>query len=285
MTEAVQVDLENTFTHLLEESLRKSGYRVEVLNLGVNGYSPIQELLLLKREGRKYEADLVVLATYLDNDVSGSHPALNVSQGGAPFYRSGGAVESFDFTQTQSSYDDYHHEPLNTIRYYSRIYRWLSALRWQLKASESRVSSGEILKRYLVYGQPLAQEWKDAWKLYERAIENFSLETAHQGAQLIILSVPAPWVASSQAWNTILASNPAMKEKTWDLLGPEERLANFAKKHELRLLAPYCAFGEAWSTEPLYWGNLGHMTPRGHKVMARVLEEYLLKERLVPKAQ
>lgn len=284
MTEAVQVDLEQTFTSLLEQSLTQKGYHVEVLNLGVNGYSPIQELLLLKREGKKYEADLVVLATYLDNDVSGSHPALNVSQGGVPFYSKDGESGSFNFTQTRDSYEDYHREPLYTIRRYSRIYRWLSAWRWQLKASEHRTSSAEIPKRYFLYGQSPSQEWMDAWMLYERALDDFASETARQGAGLVVLSVPAPWVSSPQAWNLILDANPTMKNKVWNLTGPEQRLENFAKNRGMHLLAPHGIFGEAWSSEePLYWRHLGHMTPRGHQVMARVLEEYLTSEQLLPR--
>lgn len=283
MTEAVQVDLANTFTLLLEKSLQKAGHRVEVLNLGVNGYSPIQELLLLKREGKKYDADLVVLATYLDNDVSGSLPTLNVSQGGVPFFgKEGGVGSGFDFTQTQASYDDYHRQPLFTIRHYSRIYRWLSALRWQMKARENRGSSGQIPKRYLLYGNPQPPEWEEAWRLYERALDEFAKETADQGSRLVVLSVPAPWVASSNAWKLILGSNPTMKDKVWDLTGPERRLEEFTRRRGLRLLAPYQTFGEAWSDEPLYWGNLGHMTPRGHQVMARVLEDYLMAEQMLP---
>lgn len=283
MTEAVQVDLKDTFTYLLEESLQKAGYRVEVLNLGVNGYSPIQELLLLKKEGPAYAADLVILATYLDNDVSGSHPALNVSQGGVPFYRSYGEEGSFDFSRTRSSYDDYHREPLYTIRYYSRIYRWLSALRWKLMEGENRLKPNEFPKRHLFYGLSLSEEWEEAWRLYQQAIKEFAAETERQGAQLLILSVPAPWVASEEAWNMILESYPAMRSKKWDVLGPERRLANFASEHGLHLLSPYRAFSEAWSNDPLFWGHLGHMTPRGHKVMARVIEEYLLKSHIMAK--
>jgi hypothetical protein len=282
MTEAVQVDLNDTFTSLLEEFLQKAGYSVEVLNFGVNGYSPIQELLLLKKEGPKYAADLVILATYLDNDVSGCHPALNVSQGGVPFYRSYGKEGDFDFSRSRSSYDDYHREPLYTIRYYSRIYRWLSALRWQLMEGENRLKPNEFPKRHLLYGLSLSEEWREAWNLYEQAIKEFAAETRRQGAQFLILSVPAPWVAREDAWNMILEKYPSMRSKKWDVLGPERRLENFASEQGLHLLSPYRAFSEAWSSGQLYWGHLGHMTPRGHKVMARVIEEYLLNSHIIP---
>lgn len=282
MTEAVQVDLEQTFTYLLEEALNRRGYRVEVLNLGVNGYSPVQELLLLMREGRKYQADLVILATYLDNDVSGSHPALNVSQGGVPFFSKNGQEQEFDYSQAVASYDEYHQEPLFTIRYYSRLYRWLSAWRWRLKSTKSGAST-EVPQRYLLYRHPHTDEWEEAWRLYERALDRFAVETNRQGAQLLVLSVPAAWVASTHAWDRILAAHPAMKGQSWDLLEPERRLEQLARREGLRLLAPYREFGAAWSEEPLYWNHLGHLTPRGHALMAHVVEDYLIKEQLVPK--
>lgn len=282
MTEAVQVDLEQTFPYLLEESLRKSGYQIEVLNMGVNGYSPIQEVLLLKREGKKYHADMVVLATYLDNDVSGSHPRLNVSQGGVPFYRGSGGGEGFDFSQTQSSYDDYQRQPVHAIRYYSAIYRWLSAMRWQRKASEGSPQPATIPRRYLLYADSRPPEWDEAWRLYERALDEFASEVSQQSAELVVLSVPAAWVASAHGWDLVLNANPVMKGKVWDLHGPENRLKSYAEKQGWRLVAPYQAFGEAWSSEPLYWSNLGHMTPRGHQVMARELEKYLVSTKLIP---
>src|SRR6266850_92335 len=49
MTEGVQVNLDQTFCQLLEERLsRRLGRPIEVLNFGVNGYSPLQEYLLYK---------------------------------------------------------------------------------------------------------------------------------------------------------------------------------------------------------------------------------------------
>ena len=71
--EALQVDLEESvgkrLEHLLNERNRDGTHPYEVINGGVNGFGTDNELLFFRREGRKYESDLVLLAFYLGNDL------------------------------------------------------------------------------------------------------------------------------------------------------------------------------------------------------------------------
>ena len=62
------VDNGLAFADLVEQEL---GPEVEVINLGVPGYSTDQEIWTLEREGRRYDPDLVLLAFIL-NDVEGN---------------------------------------------------------------------------------------------------------------------------------------------------------------------------------------------------------------------
>ena len=59
------------YPHVLEEVLRRRhpGLRIEVVNLGVCGYSTLQGRVLLQREGTRYEPDVVILS-YGSNDYS-----------------------------------------------------------------------------------------------------------------------------------------------------------------------------------------------------------------------
>lgn len=63
-----EVDVDKTFTSILEDELQRSGFRVEVLNAGVSGFSNAEELLYLERELIRYTPDVVVVSFYL-NDV------------------------------------------------------------------------------------------------------------------------------------------------------------------------------------------------------------------------
>lgn len=54
-----------TFAKVMEEKLLTG---TEVLNFGVNGYGPTQELLLLQTKAIKYRPDLVIMVVYVGND-------------------------------------------------------------------------------------------------------------------------------------------------------------------------------------------------------------------------
>ena len=76
--------VENRFTYpsILEESLQThAAGKVEVLNAGVSGYSPLLELLWLQEWGARLHPDVVVLAIYTGNDL-GELTASEASFGG-----------------------------------------------------------------------------------------------------------------------------------------------------------------------------------------------------------
>jgi len=59
-----EVAEEDTFASILERELRAKGYRAEVLNAGVSGYSTAEECLYLERELLKYRPDLILVSFY-----------------------------------------------------------------------------------------------------------------------------------------------------------------------------------------------------------------------------
>ena len=93
-TEARQVDIEKTFWKKLETTLQDhpefGGRKIEVLNFGIGGYGPPQELLTLKLHALSFSPDLVVLAFCPGNDVAqNSKELVRHMQSGnrfAPFY-------------------------------------------------------------------------------------------------------------------------------------------------------------------------------------------------------
>lgn len=64
------VEFEETFGQLLEQSIEKNsrGWRVEVINSGVDGYNTAQQAAYLEGRGMAYEPDLVVLL-FIGNDL------------------------------------------------------------------------------------------------------------------------------------------------------------------------------------------------------------------------
>ena len=285
VTEAVQVNVEQTFCSLLEQRVPSANPRIEILNFGISGYSPIQELLLFQREGPRYRPDLILWVLFLDNDVSGVHPDLTVvSQAGPPYVRFEGATPTFDSRQAEKSFVEYHREPLHTLRHYSAIYRFLSSWRWRRNATQQSQAArvGQIPKRFLLYQTPQQPVWEEAWLTFERVVLAFAAEANRQNIPFFILSAPAAQVVNTQAWAALLQQFPAMTTGPWDLEQPERRLRAFAQQHHFLLLQPYQRFQAASTAPPLFFGNLGHMTAHGHQLMAQVLGEFFVDHHLVP---
>ncbi|HXX74390.1 MAG TPA: hypothetical protein VEI50_04625 [Nitrospiraceae bacterium] len=284
MTEAFQVNLDQTFTHLLEESLGKSGHRVEVLNFGVSGYSPIQELLLFKQEGPRYHPDLVILAVFLDNDIRDSHPQLSASRSGPPFLAMNGEAVEFDFARTNQSVEDYQRQPFFWLRSHSGIYRLVSTWLWRRgeQARSEAVPRNTAPERYQVYQKAIQAKWEQAWSFSQRALLEFAEEAKRQQTQFVLLSVPSPYVVNGGAWQSVIATYPSMMGADWDPEGPENRLRVFTREQHIPLIQPYKEFQEASKGPPIFWNNVGHFTPYGHQLMAKVLHDVLTGSRLLP---
>lgn len=66
-----EVSVNETFSAVLEQELLKHGYRAEVLNAGVSGYSTAEECLYLEKELFRYQPDIILVSFYgndlLDN--------------------------------------------------------------------------------------------------------------------------------------------------------------------------------------------------------------------------
>ncbi|MFO0949034.1 MAG: SGNH/GDSL hydrolase family protein [Planctomycetota bacterium] len=282
MTEAVEVNLDKTFCYLLEERLSRPDAKVEVLNFGVIGYSPIQELLLFREEGPRYKPDLVILALFVDNDVSGCRGDLAVVDG-APLVSMAGNELRFDYSACYREYDSYMREPVHLLRAHSRLYHVLNDFRIAMKNRRALgQDANSIPKRFMLYHDPLPPVWEDAWKLFERVLLEFKLEAEKQGVPLVVVSVPAAQVVSAESWQDILKTYPKMAGENWRLLEPEDRLLSIIERQGIVFFRPLETFQKASSGSPLFFGNAGHMTTRGHEVMTAALAEFLLRNKLVP---
>jgi hypothetical protein len=264
----------------LEQRLTAEQRPVEVLNCGVNGYSPLQELLLLRREGPRYHPDLVMVGIFLDNDVSGCHPSLSTVAGQSPFAAITEDGLAFDFSRAEASYESYHRQPIHFIRNWSATYRWFRAAS-QRRAAAAGPSPG-VPTRYKLYADPCPPTWEEAWAVLQQTLLELSAEAKRQGAQLVIVSLPCAQAVLPQSWEHVQRRYPAMQSKSWDLERPERRLSQFADKHGITLLTLLPVFRLKANGGSLYFGDVGHMTARGHQITAEAIGDFLCDRMLVP---
>jgi hypothetical protein len=272
MTEAVQVNLEDTYCQQLQQRFG-SDSAIEVLNFGVTGYSTVQELLNFRKEASRWALDVVVLGVFLDNDVACCHPATNTGPGEVPFRVE---ADEFDFTRPEASVADYHREPFYTLRRWTATYR--AASYWMQRKADVAAPAAGIKKRFQLYQPNPSDDWEKAWGVFERTVVDFANEARRKGIQPVILSLPAAQVVDRAAWLEICQLEfPTIGAENWDLEVPERRLQRLAEKHSLPLCQPLKPMQHAPQSPPFFFGRVGHMTARGHRFIADELFKFLDK--------
>ena len=280
MTEGVQVNLDQIFTQQLESLLRSEGRRVEVLNFGVSGYSPLQGYLMYREQGVLFKPDLVLHCVFTDNDVADGVPELAAGQVGAPFI-TGLSTSSqplkVDYSRAIEATQDYDREPVRFIREWSAVYRAVGTLRRRvavLKQAGANTGSG-VPKRYELYLASPPKRWAEAWTRLLTIEREFSREAQSRGSMFAIVSVPAGASVDREAWNALLRKSPAMTTQDWAVDGPNNRLRVIAQELGVEIVDPLDLFRARLSSGPLFFGGFGHFTPAGHKVMAEALSDWL----------
>ena len=66
-TQGYEVRQEATYAAVLERALNAHGFKAEVLNAGVSGFSTAEELAFLETEGHRYQPDVVVLGFFAND--------------------------------------------------------------------------------------------------------------------------------------------------------------------------------------------------------------------------
>ncbi len=235
---------DTTFCGLLETSLRAGGQNVRVLNAGVKGYNAFQVMVLLTKYCLAYQPDIVVL--YLMRNDEAQDRGLFT-------YR-----ELWTRSQQPS-------------------YRLLKNVQDQLH--RSMLYNG--LSRLVVnFRQRTAGQWYNErlWKPVNPAADfrqNLldSIDAArHAGARVVL---------ATEFWGEpFLASDGVDNQRLKEL---RAAMAEAARERNVPLLDAWSYF--AATADPLRWvlrEDPVHFNAAGHAEMARLLEEFLRQNKMLP---
>ena len=264
---SVQVARQHTFCKLLEDSLnRNSGaIRYRVINAGVQGYGPVEELLFYRRVVSAFQPDLVIHALFVGNDAEEavtSEPRLRRSTpvadapevGEAKVWESGPQV----------------------LRRLARRSMVLQVARLRLVAVTDR------LPRFGAPPEPPLQSYAakpapriaEGLRISRECVQAVAAEAAATGARTMVMLMPARFQvddadygrlkdAVSGAGGTLVRD--AATTRFAEALAPVP-LPRFDALPALRAARP---------GPDLFFQQTVHLTPRGHEVVARALEAFI----------
>jgi lysophospholipase L1-like esterase len=242
------VNNEDLYVTILSRKLMKEGYDVEVINLGVSGFSNAEELITLENEGIKYEPDLVILAFY-QNDLT-ENVISNLFS-----VQDGGLVRISEEYLPQVK--------LRNSLYSFKIYKYLAQNSHLLYLCRRRLSI--IIKNLMLRSnQKITKDFdekyylKEQKKLAAKIVDKIYETTTNQGGKFILLDIP------SQNMRTDI---------------PKMEMRYF---HNMNFIDSGDIMKKASVDKLLYWKKShSHWTPYSHDLIGNKLAQYILDKKLL----
>jgi hypothetical protein len=290
------VEDHETFSAVLEQSLSTNkvkihGKTVQVINAGINSYSPILSFLQLKTELGQLKPDLVVLnfdmsdliqetayrnaATYgTDGEiigVDGDNPSTWLELFGvAPKPKRKEFKDRFTVLRTEIR------RWINRHLYITRLL--FSYLDWQHKEStEITIENTVALRNMYLLRHTLAKDEADRKEQWQKVFDSLLKVKRYcddHGMDFLLTVYPWGHQVNRKEW--IIGRSGFIPDGS--LISDESirTIEDFAAANKLELLNVFPAFRQYNGAVPLYFNYDMHWTPQGHRLMARELEQFLI---------
>ncbi len=255
MTFAEGVETEETYPKFLEQAL---GDRYEVINAAIRGYGTDQELVLFEMLIPAYRPDVVVLAVYPSNDFDDN------------LY--GHLFEIRDDTLVRVPLSK---ESSPKLRYYNRQsfiqnfpgYRFLIQHSHLMNLLRTRWAAFEFQR---AFPDPTLSDTEEekAWELTRALLLAWEDRARRASIEPVLLIIPS----SDQVYT---GKEPSTDART-------ERLLAHARTQGLPLVDAREVLQAAREMKRLYYQKDRHMTPEGHRVVAKFLRTELVSLGILP---
>lgn len=202
---ALEVDREKRFTELLAKRLEREAVHlpgaVEIMNFGLPGFGPAQELQVLRHKVARFQPDMVLLAVFTGNDICNNSRELEREPILPYFELDGGSL------RLDTSFREYRSgrwiQFVKGVTAYSRLaqlaYRSVVAVECHREQRAESDAQSSTLKREFgfnrpktempVYSPPQTPEWKHAWEITDALLREFQRETAAMRAELRVVTL------------------------------------------------------------------------------------------------
>jgi len=292
-TEAFQVDLEESFSKVLEAKLNAEQFgdvsRHEVIGAGVSGFGTDNELLFFRHEGKKYAPDLVMVALYIGNDIRNNWYELDIKDSGGlrkPYFILDDgelAIREYPFEQHASLKTRLKVFLNRNVSMYSMLRELRDRFRHQRRPGRGR---GVPLDARL-FADDYPESWQNAWGVTKRLILELRDEVRESGAELFVVMIPTRFQVHEQYWAERVENSDAMNDGEWNLDKPNVILAEFLADNGVPyvdLLRPFRERSSATGRE-YYIADDGHWNRDGHALSVEFIVGELADAGLVARGR
>ncbi len=269
---AVQVQQDETFTAVLEKRLnahrRPAEARYRVINAGVQGYGPVEELAFFEHVASRFDADVVLVGVFVGND------AMEANDTGAKILPAAeGAAAPGASTAPEA------------VKRPSRYPLWLRRLtRRSMVLQVSRMRATTLLERFgqvrpidralTMYLPELPPEMARGLAVSRECIRRIDAVARERGARTGVVLMPARFQVRDDDFANLRA---IVAESGGTLLrdAGTERFQEALAPLGLPMMDPLPVFRRLPQQPELFFATTAHLTVAGHEVLAAGLEDFL----------
>jgi acetyltransferase AlgX (SGNH hydrolase-like protein) len=263
---SVQVERQQTFCSLLEARLNRGEgpYKYRVINAGVQGYGPVEELLFFRRIASEFQPDLVIETIFVGNDAEEALASAPKLHSGA---RAAADVLS-DSVRTR-------------MRRVVRRSMVLQVLRLRAMSMLDRFPTWKArpeppLQSYAAHPSPRIAE---GLRISRDCVTAITDEAAKAGARTMVMFVPARFQVNDVDYAHLKA---AVAQAGGELVrdAASERFATAMADLPVPRLDVLPALRSARHPDEMFFQQTVHLTPRGHEVVAEAMERFIREKGL-----
>jgi lysophospholipase L1-like esterase len=264
---SVQVAFEQTFGEMLETRLnaRQARYRYRVINAGVQGYGPVQERLFFSKVAASLDPDVVLVSVFVGNDAEEAFAARGALNRAA-----------------QPRVEALRQGVSNTVRRTVRRSMVLQVLRLRVTSATERFTTAIVppeppLQSYAESPAPRIQEGID---ITRDCVRDIAAQAAALGARTGVLLMPARFQIDDADYGRLKSG---VEQSGGRLVrdAATRRFESALSALTLPIVDPIPDLRAALTGPDLFFQRNVHLTPRGHQVMADVLDRFLERSGLL----
>lgn len=268
------VTYDEAFPTLLEKRLQQVEPSGEVINLGVSGWEPPEELHLLKVYGLQFKPDIVLMNFFVGNDIirrRGAYWEQPIVVGGQSYYvhATGNVIHDAISPDRWFLYHD-----LNYVFQVGMVH--LKSWRRQGSVGATdlavplRSRSGylqELDERTDIYLVREPKEIQLQWDKTMRTLAEFKQVLDERGIRMLLVLLPDHVQVDQQLRQEFLAAR-GEDPSHFDFEKPQRMLKEWGGRNSVPTIDVLPQFREAALLKPLYFETDLHMTTAGHRLVS-----------------
>jgi lysophospholipase L1-like esterase len=239
------VEFDEVFTAQIEQLIPN----VEVVNLGVSGYSTDQELLLYRDEGRRYQVDLVVIVVAANDNASNARTVEYLIYGKPAFSLHHGILELMNQPVAKPSWVK---RAAVRMGWHSFVLTQLHRYLYPTDVVQAHIPTQPATEKSTVVDAPNGTRADlpgplAAWEITARLLLELKEATAKDGVELLVVFSDGIGIRAARTMSDFLAKfdiNSVLLDEHLDT-------------HDKSFYVP----------------DMVHWSPAGHKIVAAVLAE------------